>query len=374
MTDGFGLDHLPYGVVRARDGGDAHVAVRVGDDVLDLRQVDLPAPREVFAQGSLNDFMALGPGVWRDTRAAIRSAIESGASLLPLDHLESLLPVAVGDYVDFYSSIHHATNLGRIFRPDAEPLLPNWLHLPVGYHGRAGTLGVSGTPVRRPHGMVPDEDGVPRLMPTRALDIELELGFIVGVGSDTPVAPDHAAEHVFGVVLVNDWSARDIQAFEYQPLGPFLGKSFATTTAAWVTPLEALLRVDPPPQDPVPDPYLRAARPWGIDIDLSVDLNGEQIAATNFREMYWTFAQQLAHMTINGATTRTGDLFASGTVSGPGERERGSLIEITWRGRDPLVLRDGTTRTFLNDGDQVTLRGRAGAITLGECAGVIVPA
>lgn len=373
MTDGFGLDHLPYGVARSRGGGEARVVVRFGDSALDLTTVDLPAPADVFAKDRLNDFMALGPDVWRATRAAIRTAIEGGAAVHPLTDLEMMMPIAVGDYVDFYSSIHHATNLGRIFRPDGEALMPNWRHLPVGYHGRAGTLVVSDTPVARPSGLIPTEGGSPKLQPTRALDIELELGFVVGVGSDSPITPDRADEHVFGVVLVNDWSARDIQAYEYQPLGPFLGKSFATTIAAWVTPMEALNFVAAPAQDPVPDPYLRAARPWGVDIELSVELNGEEICATNFREMYWTFAQQLAHMTVNGASTRTGDLFASGTVSGPGDSERGSLIEITWRGRDPLKLKDGSTRTFLQDGDSVVLRGRSGTVELGECSGRIVP-
>lgn len=375
MSDGFGIDHLPYGVARPRAGGDARVVVRFGDAALDLSTLQLPAPQEVFAHDSLNAFMSLGPSVWRDTRAAIADAVGQGDQpFTPIDDLEMLLPVEIADYVDFYSSLHHATNLGRMFRPDGEALMPNWKHLPVGYHGRSGTVVVSGTPVRRPSGLIPQGDTGPRREPTRALDIELEVGFIVGVGSDAPISPDRADEHVFGVALVNDWSARDIQAYEYQPLGPFLGKSFATSMAAWVTPLEALSLVAPPAQDPVPDPYLRAERDWGVDLDLTVDLNGEQITATNFREMYWTFAQQLAHMTGNGATARTGDLYASGTVSGPTEGERGSLIEITWRGRDPLTLTDGTTRTFLQDGDEVILRGRSGSIELAECAGTIIPA
>jgi fumarylacetoacetase len=291
------------------------------------------------------------------------------------------MPVDVVDYVDFYSSIYHATNLGRILRPDSEPLLPNWRHLPVAYHGRSRTVVVSGTPITRPEGLVPDPvDGVPRLTPTRALDIELEVGFLVGGPPTACIPPDHADRHVFGVVLLNDWSARDIQGYEYQPLGPHLAKSFATTISPWVVTLDALrpFLVEPPEQDPEPDPYLRAALPWGLDLNLSVELNGQLIAGTNFSHMYWTFAQQLAHMTVNGAPAGAGDLFGSGTVSGPTKAERGSLVELTWRGAEPLELPDGTVRTFLEDGDTVTLRGWCGGqdgprIGFGEATGTIVP-
>ena len=292
-----------------------------------------------------------------------------------------VLPIAVGDYVDFYSSIHHATNLGRILRPGTEPLLPNWRQLPVGYHGRSGTVVVSGTDIARPEGLVPEPEGTPRLVPSGALDIELEVGFVVGTGG-TRIAPDEADAHVFGVVLLNDWSARDIQAYEYQPLGPHLAKSFATTISPWVVTLDALrpYLVPPPAQDPTPDPYLQAQRPWGLDLDLEVWLNGERISATSFRDMYWTFAQQLAHLTVNGATTAPGDLFGSGTVSGATEGSRGSLIELTWRGAQPLHLADGSTRAFLLDGDTVALRGWCGGdgpdrprIGFGEVVGTIVP-
>lgn len=382
-TAGFGLDHLPYGVVRPCTGGPPRVGVRYGDAVLDLLSVELPVPAEVLAGDSLNRLLALGPEAWAATRAAIRDALERGVgTLLGLDEVETLLPVEVGDFVDFYSSIHHATNLGKLFRPDGEPLLPSWRQLPVGYHGRSSTIVVSGTEIPRPCGLVAGADGVARLQPTAALDIELEVGFVVGVGNErgAPIAADAADAHVFGVVLVNDWSARDIQAFEYQPLGPFLGKSFATTISAWVTPLDALRpwMVAPAKQEPAPDPYLRTQRPWGIDLDLAVELNGSQIAATSFRDIYWSFAQQLAHITINGASTRPGDLFASGTVSGAGVTERGSLIELTWRGRDPIVLPDGTTRAWLADGDTVVIRGSCGSgrstLTLGEAAGTVLPA
>jgi fumarylacetoacetase len=290
-----------------------------------------------------------------------------------------LMPVDLVDFIDFYSSIHHASNMGTMFRPGHEPLLPNWRQLPVAYHGRARTVVPSGTPVVRPEGLIQKGEGPAQLAPTEALDIELEVGFLVGGPPATRIEPDHADRHVFGVVLLNDWSARDIQSFEYQPLGPHLAKSFATTISPWVVTLDALrpFLVEPPAQDPEPDPYLRAALPWGLDLNLVVELNGEQIAATNFKEMYWTFAQQLAHLTVNGATTSAGDLYGSGTASGPTPGERGSLIELTWRGTEPLTLADGSTRTFLEDGDTVTLRGWCGGgdqprIGFGEATGTIV--
>jgi fumarylacetoacetase len=292
--------------------------------------------------------------------------------------LEVRLPFTVGDYVDFYSSVHHASNLGRMLRPGGDPILPNWWHLPVGYHGRSRTVQVSGRPVVRPEGLV-EGDGGPQLRPSAALDIELELGFVIG-RAGTRLAPDDADRYVFGVVLLNDWSARDIQAFEAQPLGPHLAKSFATTISPWVVTLDALrpYLVEPPVQDPPVAPYLRATRPWGLDIELEVELNGAVISRTNSRAMYWTFAQQMAHMTVNGATTGPGDLFGSGTQSGPEPGERGSLIEITWRGAEPLTLPDGTTRSFLLDGDTVVLRGHAGGdgrprVGFGEATGTIVP-
>ena len=387
-ADDFPIENLPFGVVRPRSGsgeGAARVVVRIGDSVLDLAAAGIEP--ELTAQPALNALLASGRGseVRRRAGELLSSHEDGGGALLPLAGVEVLLPVAVGDYVDFYSSIHHATNLGRLFRPDSDPLLPNWRCLPVGYHGRAGTIVVSGTAVPRPHGLVLGEDGVPRLGPSRRLDIELEVGFVVGRGG-TRLRPDDAADHVFGVVLLNDWSARDIQAYEYQPLGPHLGKSFATTISPWVVTLDALtpFLVAPPEQDPVPDPYLQASGLWGLDLSLGVDLNGTSICATNFSSMYWTFAQQLAHMTVNGATVRPGDLFGSGTVSGPTKGERGSLVELSWGGREPFALDDGSTRTFLEDGDTVTLRGWCGGggsdgddrprIGFGSAVGTIVPA
>ena len=321
----FPIENLPFGVFRPRDE-EPRVGVRIGDHVVDLVAAGIEL--DVTARPSLNALMASGRGgALRSRVAELLTGLERPELLLPVDDVYVLMPVELVDYIDFYSSLHHATNLGRILRPDAEPLLPNWRHLPVAYHGRARTVVASGTPVVRPEGLDRPGDGPPRLAPTQALDIELEVGFLVGGPAATRIEPDHADRHVFGVVLLNDWSARDIQGFEYQPLGPHLAKSFATTISPWVVTLDALrpFLVEPPEQDPQPDPYLRAALPWGLDLNLTVELNGEQIAATNFREMYWTFAQQLAHLTVNGAPTGAGDLFGSGTVSGPTKGERGSL-------------------------------------------------
>ncbi len=263
------------------------------------------------------------------------------------------LPFAVADYVDFYSSLEHATNMGRMFRPDQEPLTPNWRHRPIGYHGRAGAVVVSGTEIKRPHG----QRGAGDFGPSQKLDVELELGFVIGKPSDAPVPVERALEHVFGAVLVNDWSARDIQAWEYVPLGPFLGKSFATSISATVTTLDELRVVEGPKQEPEPLDYLRIDN-FAYDIPLELELNGDVISRTNARHLYWNVAQQIAHLTSNGATLRTGELLASGTISGPGEDERGSLIELTWN--------EGP---FLEDGDEVVLRGEG----LSEVRGRIVP-
>jgi fumarylacetoacetase len=405
---GFGLEHLPYGVFSTEETRSRRLGVRIGDHVLDLALAardglldpTTPDPFAVFWAPVLNPLMAAGPATWRAVRHRLAELLTQGTkparehaarlkeALVPIEEATLHLPVALGDYVDFYSSIHHASNLGRMLRPDAEPLLPNWRHLPVGYHGRAGSVVVSGTPVRRPNGQRRLSDGEIVFGPSTRLDIELEVGFVVGVPSElgTPVAADAFGAHVFGVVLVNDWSARDIQAWEYQPLGPFLGKSFATTMSGWVTPLAALdaARVPPPEQSPPPPPYLTTREPWAFDLDLEVGLRPgpdqpeQTVARTNFAGMYWTAAQQLAHMTANGASLRTGDLFASGTVSGPGAGEWGSLIELSWNGTNPLRLEHGLERSFLEDGDEVVLRGGTGAgdsrITLGECRGRIEPA
>jgi fumarylacetoacetase len=343
---------LAYGVLSG--GG---VCARVDGRVVDLSGID-----PCFAQPSLNAFMARGPHFWAETTGRVSEGVDVAAPGLHL-------PFEVADYVDFYSSLEHATNLGRLFRPEMEPLLPNWRHLPVGYHGRAGTVVPDGTPVRRPCGQRPG----PTFGPSERLDIELEAGFVVGVPSSlgAPVPVGQALDHVFGAVLVNDWSARDIQAWEYQPLGPLLGKSFATSISRWVVPLSELAdrRVASAAQEPEPLPYLRE-RPWAFDIDLEVHLNGAVVARTNSRHLYWSIAQQIAHLTVNGASLRTGDLLATGTISGPEREERGSLIELSWNGEEPIPLPDGSVRSFLEDGDEVVLRGEP----LGEVRGRIQPA
>ena len=342
-----------YGIFN-RPGETPRVGFREGGTVFDLSGLD-----DVFRAPSLNAFMAEGQTAWAEARARV-----SEGTPVPAAEVELHLPFEVADYIDFYSSLEHATNLGKLFRPGAEPLLPNWRHLPVGYHGRAGTIVVSGTPIRRPHGQSkpPDADA-PAFGPSRRLDIELELGFVIGASSrlGEPVPVDRALEHVFGVVLVNDWSARDIQAWGYQPLGPFLGKSFTTSIGAWVTPLSDLepYRVPGAEQEPEPLEYLRT-QPFVYDIDLEVELNGEVISRTNARNLYWSIEQQIAHATVNGASLRTGDLLATGTISGPEPESRGSLIELYWNEK------------FLEDGDEVVLRGHAGDVALGNVSGRIV--
>lgn len=388
---GFGADHLPYGVVRV--DGRRRPAVRIGDRALDLAAAEqaglLSAEGALAGADDLQPFLATGPAVWQPVRERLTELLTDPAAepavtplLRPLG--EPVLPFQVGDYVDFYSSEHHATNVGKIFRPDQAALLPNWKHLPVGYHGRAGTVVVSGTPVIRPCGQRrPPGAESPTYGPSARLDIEAEVGFVVGVASElgSPVPVDRFAEHVFGVVLVNDWSARDLQAWEYQPLGPFLGKSFATSVAPWITPLAALERawVPAPTQDPPVLPYLREPAHRGLDLALTVRWNGTTVSTPPFAGMYWTPAQQLAHLTVNGASLRTGDLYASGTVSGPQRGQVGSFLELTWGGAEPVRLADGSERTFLQDGDTVTIEATAagvggGRITLAEVSGTVRPA
>jgi fumarylacetoacetase len=388
----FGIDNLPYGVFST--GGQRRVGTAVGDQVLDLSAVAerLAVPYASLLVGPvLNPLLAAGPPTWADLRARITDWLTDPAHadavrphLVPRDGVALHLPFEVADYVDFYSSEHHATNAGQLFRPGGPPLPPNWKHLPIGYHGRSGTVVVSGTDVVRPSGQrrVPD-DPAPTFGPSRRLDIEAEVGFVVGVPSalGRPVPLSELPAHVFGVCLVNDWSARDIQAWEYVPLGPFLGKSFATSVSPWVVPLAALehARVAPPARDPQPLPYLRDDdHPWGLDLAIEVRLNGQLIAEPPFAQMYWTAAQQLAHLTVNGACLRTGDLFASGTVSGPLPHQRGSLLELTWNGAEPLRLDSGEVRGFLEDGDEVAITATApgpagGRIGFGEVRGRVVP-
>jgi fumarylacetoacetase len=391
----FPLTNLPYGV-GGRPGEPARVLVAAGDQALDLTALaglgllgEIPA--ETLAAPALNPLFALGSGAWRTLRDRLRELVTGGTAtdqlapaLRPLAEVELRLPFEVADYVDFYSSLDHATTVGRIFRPLGDPLAPNWRWLPVGYHGRAGTVVVSGTPVVRPRGQSrpADESAPPPVGPSAQLDVEVEVGFVVGTPSarGTGVPMSAFRDHVFGVVLLNDWSARDIQGWESHPLGPFLGKSFLTTISPWVVPLDALeaARVAPPTQDPQPPDYLRDKDNWGLDIDLTLSINDCVVSRPRFASMYWTMPQQLAHATVNGATLRTGDLFASGTVSGTAADERGCLLELTWGGRDHIELSDGTTRSYLEDGDGVVIRATAPGldgtrIGFGDCGGRVVP-
>jgi len=390
----FDVDNLPWGVF-SLPGEEPRVGVRIGDRVLDLAPVaaaEMLDVHHVFQETSLNALMAEGRAVRESVRRWLTGLLTDETErdlvephLVPLTDVTMHLPVEVADYVDFYASLEHASNVGRIFRPDQEPLLPNWRHLPVGYHGRSGTVVASGTRVVRPCGQrkAPTEDA-PSYGPSRRLDIEAELGFVVGSPSamGDRVGVDAFADHVFGVVGLNDWSARDIQAWEYVPLGPFLGKSFATSISQWVTPVEALdaAWVDLPVQDPRPLDYLVSTGstgegPKGLDIDVEIELNGEVVSRPPYRTMYWSPAQMLAHTTVNGASLRTGDLYGSGTISGPAPDQRGSFLELSWGGTEPF----GDGRTFLEDGDVVTLRYTApgtggGRIALGEVTGQIEPA
>jgi fumarylacetoacetase len=377
----FGLGNLPYGVFSA--GGSARAGIRVGDSVLDLAAA---LNDEVFDAPALNPFMAQGPARWAEVRRLVTELVTAGevpaGAVHAVRDVEVRLPFEVADYVDFYASEQHAANLGRLLRPGSEPLMPNWKHLPVGYHGRAGTVVVSGTGIVRPAGQRKGPaDPSPVFGPSVRLDIEAELGFVIGAGSPlgTPVPGSAFAEHVFGAVLVNDWSARDIQAWEYVPLGPHLGKSFATSVSPWVVPLAALAaaRIPLPAQDPVPLAYLREAGDWGLDIDLAVAWNGEVVSRPPYATMYWSPAQMLAHLTVNGAATRTGDLFASGTISGPGRTQRGAFIELTWGGTEPVTV-GGEPRGFLRDGDTVAISATAPGtggerIGFGEVTGTILP-
>jgi fumarylacetoacetase len=399
----FPIQNLPYGVCR-RDGR-RFAAVAIGEHVLDLTAVeeqgllDVPALRDrhVFNQGTLNAFMASGREVWREVRTAVSRLLRAeeprlrdDAALhervvIPTVEVEMLLPADIGDYTDFYSSREHASNVGTMLRGSDKALQPNWLALPVAYHGRASSVVVSGTDVRRPCGQSkPESAAAPIFGPSRALDFELETAAFIGPGNELgrPIPIAEAEGHLFGMVLLNDWSARDIQSWEYVPLGPFLGKNFATSISPWVVPMEALepFRTAAPPQDPPPLSYLRDEPRTTFDIHLEVALRGEKMAqpqricASNFKYLYWTLAQQLAHHTVNGCNLRPGDLLASGTISGPTPDSYGSLLELSWRGSRPLQL-DGETRTFLQDGDRITMtawcQGDGYRVGFGEVTGAI---
>ena len=374
-----------YGSFSSGRHAGRRVGVRVGAEVLDLTGAAarlLPRRAALFADGTLDALLAAGPAVWGEIAQAVAGWVERGSEhLLPLADVGLHLPYTVADYVDFYSSEHHATLAGQLMRPGSDPLPANWKHLPVGYHGRAGTVVVSGTAIHRPSGQLA-VGGEVVFGPTARLDLEAEIGFVVGVPANAPVTKERFAEHVFGVCLVNDWSARDIQGWESIPLGPFLGKSFATSVSPWVVPLADLeaARLPPPPRDVPLLPYLddTGDPPWGLDLTLSVRINGHEVSRPPARTTYWTAAQQLAHLTVNGAILRTGDLYASGTVSGPAPDERGCLLELTHAGTAPLLLPDGATRTWLEDGDEVvitaTAPGRGGSVVdLGEVRGRVLP-
>ncbi|MCH7725566.1 MAG: fumarylacetoacetase [Planctomycetes bacterium] len=401
----FPIQNLPYGIFRSRPGAAAHVGVAIGDFVLDLavveghRLLDVPSTngQNCFDQPSLNAFMQLGRSVWRSVRERVSELLRDDTATLRdneslrrqaifrMDEVEMLLPVEIGDYTDFYSSREHATNVGSMFRPD-NPLLPNWLHLPVAYHGRASSVVVSGTNLTRPLGQtMPEDADSPVFGPSRRVDFELEVGYVIGAGNELgePIPVNDALDHIFGMVLVNDWSARDIQKWEYVPLGPFLSKNFGTSISPWVVTLDALkpFRTDGPVQEPTPLPYLQTDGNPTIDLELEVWLQTEamsqphRISATNLRHMYWNIQQQIAHHTITGCNLRPGDLLATGTVSGSARDARGCLLELTWGGKQPLDLPGGQTRRFLDDGDRVTITGWCNGgsyrVGFGEVTGLV---
>jgi fumarylacetoacetase len=404
----FPIHNLPYGVFRRRPNGAPSVGIAIGDSVLDLgvlevhNLLDTPSlrGRGLFRQEALNPLMSQGPEAWRELRAAVSSLLRADNALLRdfawlreralvrLSEVEMLLPAAIGDYTDFYSSREHASNVGTMLRGADNALMPNWLHLPVAYHGRASSIVVSGTDLARPRGQSKPADApAPIFGPSRSVDFELEMGFFVGPGNSLgqPIPIASAGDHIFGLVLVNDWSARDIQAWEYVPLGPFLAKNFGTSISPWVVPLAALapFRTAGPAQQPTPLPYLRTAGDWAFDIHLEVTIQGERmprahrVCTSNFKYLYWSMAQQLAHHTVNGCNLRPGDLLASGTISGPAADSYGSMLELTWRGSRPVVFPNGEQRTFLEDGDRVTMtgwcQGDGYRVGFGEVTGKILP-
>ncbi|HUY33875.1 MAG TPA: fumarylacetoacetase [Pirellulales bacterium] len=405
----FPIQNLPYGVFRPRAGGAPRAGVAIGELVLDLSVLEraglletaVHGGEKIFDRGSLNAFMALPRDAWRRARERISLLLRDDQPALRDDatlrrealvrqaEIEMLLPVEIGDYTDFYSSKEHATNVGTMFRGAENALPANWLHLPIAYHGRAGSVVVSGTDLHRPRGQTKaDTAAAPSFGPSDAVDFELEMGCFIGQGNPLgePIAVERAVEHVFGLVLVNDWSARDIQKWEYVPLGPFLAKNFGTSISPWVVPLDALepFRVAGPEQDPPPLDYLKSPGNPSFDIRLEVRLQSpampqpQRICASNYRHLYWNLAQQVAHHTVNGCNLRTGDLLAGGTISGPTSDSRGSLLEITWGGKQPLELSGGEIRRFLADGDRVTMsawcQGDGYRVGFGEVTGKLLPA
>ena len=369
----FPIQNLPYGIFSTKENSNPRVGTRLGDFVIDLSILDeenlFGKQYNLFNVSSLNKFMSAGKNVWQEIRQRLTGLLSSNNSqikkeaLIPIQNVQLHLPVDIGDYTDFYASREHATNVGIMFRGKENALMPNWLHLPVGYHGRASSVVISGTDVIRPRGQVAAHEFVS----SRSLDFELEMGFFIGAGNNLgePISINNAHEHIFGMVLLNDWSARDIQAWEYQPLGPFLSKNFATSISPWVVTMDALdsFRVPAPKQDPTPLPYLTIDSANGYDITLEVTLQSETmsesqiISRSNMKYLYWSIEQMLAHHTITGCNMRVGDMCGTGTISAPDETGYGSMLELTWRGEKPIQLTNGETRKFLQDGDTVTMKG-----------------
>jgi fumarylacetoacetase len=402
----FSIQNLPYGVFSTKDGLAPRVGVRIGNHVLDLWELEQDCrldvgPLGVFSSPSLNSFMALGPKVWSRTRARISELLRADhpelrdnkelrdRALVPIADVTLYLPFAVSGYTDFYSSKEHATNVGVMFRGKDNALQPNWLYMPIGYNGRASTVVVSGTKVKRPRGQLkPPSVEVPSFAPCKRLDFELEMGAVIGQPSPMGgmLTEQQAEEMIFGFVLLNDWSARDIQQWEYVPLGPFLAKAFATSISPWVVTREALepFRLQGPEQNPAPLDYLRQARPQNYNLELDVALRaaglneGASISRTNFKYMYWSSVQQLMHHASSGCAMNVGDLLGSGTISGPEKQQRGSLLEISWNGAEPVELPGGIKRAFLEDGDSLIMRGWCQGdgyrVGFGEVEGTILPA
>ncbi|XP_052181671.1 fumarylacetoacetase-like [Diospyros lotus] len=403
----FPIQNLPYGVFKPESGSEARPGVAIGDYVLDLSVIasaglfdgPLLNDTDCFNQTNLNKFLGMGRPAWKEARAAIQKLLSATQptlrdneglkrkALLPMDKVEMLLPIAIGDYTDFFASLHHAKNCGTIFRGPENPIPPNWFHLPIAYHGRASSVVISGTDIVRPRGQGhPSGNSPPYFGPSRKMDFELEMAAVVGPGNElgNPIDVNKAKNHIFGLVLMNDWSARDIQAWEYVPLGPFLGKSFGTTVSPWIVTLDALepFACDVPKQSPHPLPYLAEKFSTNYDISLEVRIKptGEEhtyvVTKSNFKHLYWTLSQQLAHHTVNGCNLRPGDIFGTGTISGPEPESYGCLLELTWNGTKPLSL-GGATHTFLEDGDEVIFtgccKGSGYNVGFGTCSGKILP-
>lgn len=404
----FPIQNLPYGVGRNKSSGEVFICTAIGDYVVNLKRLEEEGVfngselkgKQVFNEQTLNTFMSLGRKAWSEARAKISNLLDANepvlrdndalreAVLIPMNDVEMMLPVQIGDYTDFYSSEQHATNVGTMFRGPENALKPNWKHLPVGYHGRASSVVISGTDLHRPQGQtIPNGEENPVFGPCKLLDFELEVGFLTGQGNalGDPIAVSNARDHIFGMVMVNDWSARDIQKWEYVPLGPFLAKNWATSISPWIVTLDALepFKTGGPDQDPEPLPYLQTKDGW-YDINLEVYLQADDMAEphrickSNYKNLYWSMNQQLAHQTVTGCNVRPGDLYASGTISGEAEDSYGSMLELTWKGEKPIKLPNGDERKFIEDGDTISMTGYADGdgyrIGFGEVTGHILPA